>query len=82
MTDDRVLCATCRHYRFGVCRAADGPGVVWGGVQIPPEIRDVPLRCTAYFPTPDQADQRRGAVRWPLPTNHNPKAVNRDRQRR
>jgi hypothetical protein len=63
--DDRALCTDCRNYRFGTCGAAYAPGVVWGGLQVPPEVREVPLRCMGWKAKPDHPDQRPAAKRWP-----------------
>lgn len=50
---------------MGMCGASYAPGVVWGGVQVPPEIRERPCRCIAFVPKAGEADQRRGKERWP-----------------
>jgi hypothetical protein len=60
--DERIRCVDCRAHRpeYGCQVAKEVTGNYrWCS---PPELRH---RCADYWPKRDQADQRRGAERWP-----------------
>lgn len=47
MVDDRKKCEECAHCHKGHCRA-ESMKAEWRGLQIPPELRPLPIRCVAW----------------------------------
>ncbi len=41
-------CTDCALLRFRRCTGSQERGAVWGGCDVPPEVRDQPVRCTAF----------------------------------
>lgn len=47
MVDDRKKCEECAHCHKGHCRA-ESMKAEWRALQIPPELRPLPIRCEAW----------------------------------
>ena len=61
--DDRRTCDQCANLIARRCQAAKRGEIVASRNYEP--IRDLPRRCEAYRPKPDEADRRSGLERWP-----------------
>ena len=66
MTDDRILCTSCRELgRNGDCLAARERRREDVGPRYGPADVDLPRRCEHFLPQRDAADQRSGRERFP-----------------
>lgn len=64
MNDDRRCCNECANLLLsGHCQAAQNRDISASYSYMP--IPDLPRRCEAFAPLPDDLDQRAGAERWP-----------------
>lgn len=61
--DDRRTCGQCFNLLKGRCQAARRGEIAASRSYEP--VRDLPRRCEAYRPKPDEADRRSGLERWP-----------------
>jgi len=61
--DDRRTCGQCFNLLKGRCQAARRGEIAASRSYEP--VHDLPRRCEAYRPKPDEADRRSGLERWP-----------------